>query len=207
MIPTANFTALWEFAVPLRTFYNVYMRIRYIAPGCALLALALSAAVYFLDFPRIPVLQQNNLNTEGKTFQYYYDVPSGFTVEIPDGFALYDIERSYEKSSFALGDVEMFETAGYDGQWFINVFDVDDAGYVPWSKNHIATEHDVDSIRVNGMPALRRRSTSTRIPDWELVEVAVRRGERVYVIHNGGRNEAGFEKFYNSFTLENDNHN
>lgn len=154
------------------------MRILYILLGCALLALATSAAAYFLDFPRIPVLRPDKPTTEGHNLQYY-DVPSGFTVEIPDGFALYDIERSYQKSSFALGDVEMFETAGYDGQWFM----------------------------VNGVPALRRRSTSTRIPDWELVEVAVRRGERVYVIHNGGRNEAGFEKFYNSFTLENDNHN
>ncbi len=182
------------------------MRISYFIICCVSLVLAGSAATYLWCTRNIPALQQNAPSPDGNTRQYT-DIPAGFNVEIPANFALYDIERSYEQSSFAFGGVAMFDTAGYDGQWFINVFDVDDAGYVPWSKNHIATEHDVDSIRVNGMPALRRRSTSTRIPDWELVEVAVRRGERVYVIHNGGRNEAGFEKFYNSFTLENDNHN
>jgi hypothetical protein len=182
------------------------MRISYFIICCVSLVLAGSAATYLWCTRNIPALQQNAPSPDGNTRQYT-DIPAGFNVEIPANFALYDIERSYEQSSFAFGGVAMFDTAGYDGQWFINVFNVDDTEYIPWGKYHMATEHTDDSIIVNGIPALRRRSTSTQNPDWEAIEVAVRRGDRLYVIHNGGRNTAEFEQFYNSFTLENDTHN
>lgn len=150
----------------------------------------------------MPILSSDVATPKSAAWKEYSDSSLRFSVELPPSFSLYELERSAQVTYFTFGDVEMFDTAGYDGQWFIEVrAGTANASDTPWKQYHTEVISFIDDIDIDGISAKMRHSRSVSVPDWDAIEIAFTAHGNSYVIRNDARITEQFYRFLDSFSV------
>ncbi len=134
----------------------------------------------------------------------------GFEVQYPKDwelFSKFDSKKEDAEALTAFSGVTFSPKgphgAGYDGKFFISIYDKQFSDVEPITRGMGAQFTDRqekrESIMINGLPALKVIVTTPSIPDWYLEEVFIESQDYIYEISNGAIKDDLFAKFYSSF--------
>lgn len=137
----------------------------------------------------------------------YNNEQFGFAVTQPSGWDLYQETNS----SASFGQSKNFSTHGYDGEWFIAVFDAAKYGkedYIQTMGDQFTDRREQrEQVTINGRAATKVTVTTPSVADWVyqaiLIEGNLQHEKFLYVVHNGAIPNELFNAFYETFRLDN----